>query len=183
MLRRLFNNKWFVVALGIGSMLLMGRSIFVEVWDASGSGEHVIEDPYAGLEFGDDFSDTVEGVVREAVTAWGAPQTARGPSVHHRRLAWNEQPRRDPFKNQTLPETAIPEQLTEAASQPAGPPRLQALVAGPVSSFVVFGDRVAGEGDRVGEYQIVSITPEGVRVDSPGGSSWLPPPGKQVYPR
>ncbi len=184
MIRQLFNNKWFIVGLAVGSVLLMGRSILVEVWDSSDIAQVVIEDPYVGLDIDEDFTDGLDEIGNAAgeffdqLTASPADTSGSRRTVHHRRLTWNDEPRRDPFKAQMETELPLLASLTPVTTEvmPAGPPRLEALVAGPESSFAVFGDQVVTEGDRVAGYRIVRITPEGVSVASNTGSAWLPRP-------
>lgn len=186
MMRNLFNNKWFIIALAVGSLALMGRSILVEVWSTPDFSEVADEDPYDGIdmanddgadldEFGSAAGEFFEQLTnRQSDTSAGSART-----VHHRRLTWSDEPRRDPFKAQAASDLPLVASIASIGTVVAesGPPRLQALVAGPESSFAVFGDQVVTEGDRVAGYRIVRITPEGVSVASNEGSTWLPPPG------
>ena len=177
MIRKLFNNRAFIIGLAVCSGLLMIHSIAAPFMDEPDFGE--VEAPPFDPEY--EAPTELEIVAADAVTSgidegiseedavWRAEQ-----SVLSGQLTWNSAPRRDPFSYGR----AEPLRVREIGSGPTEPmaddiPRLNALVAGPHSVFAVLNDRIVREGDLLGGYQVTRIEPDGVRIASRWQSHWL----------
>ncbi len=173
MVRKLFNNRIFIIGLAVCSGLLMVRSIAAPFLDEPDFAdvEAPVFDPDA--ELGDE-PDIVSAVTAEPAPAaepedelWRADQ-----SVLSGQLTWDSHPRRDPFSGSS--ELLLVRGDTEPMVAPAGGlPRLQALVAGPDSQFAVLNDQIVREGDLIAGYQVTRIATDGVRIASWQESHWL----------
>ena len=171
MIRRLFNNKAFVIGLAACAGLYMVYSITAPMLD-----EPDFSDVEAPAFDPDDTQAELEVVATAAEPQKPAEEVWRaGQSVLSGQLTWNGRPNRDPFAGLRV---ASP---VSAGSEPAEPravaiicvPRLDALVAGPNSLFAVLNDQIVREGDLISGYQVTRISPDGVRVSSRFASHWL----------
>ena len=177
MIRKLFNNRAFIIGLAVCSGLLMIHSIAAPFMDGPDFSE--MEAPPFDPEYEAptelEIVAAMEGAtgiddgVNEEDPVWRAEQ-----SVLSGQLTWNSAPHRDPFSNGR----AEPVRVSEIGSVPTEPmadgvPRLDALVAGPNSLFAVLNDQIVREGDLLGGYQITRIAPHGVRIASRWQSHWL----------
>ncbi len=158
MIRRLFNNRYFVIGLAACSLMLMLTSI----------GAPFLERP----EF-DDAEDPDFYLLAEETADEDQPVVVRpGRSVLSGLLTWNDSPRRDPFSpvsgdTETVVRRSVPMGRTPVL------PRLDALVAGPESLLAVLDDRIVRVGDRIGEYRVERIRENGVLIASVNRSHWL----------
>lgn len=163
MIRRLFNNRWFVVALAVCSLGLMVRSVVTPFFDEPDFAD--AEDPefYLAGEMTDAADAEDEPVIR-----------VTGRSVLSGQLTWNDSPRRDPYSRGG--QAAAPSALSASAEpvrSTSGLPRLDALVAGPDSLLAVLDDHIVREGDAIGNFRVARIRADGVRLVSSRGSHWL----------
>ncbi len=176
MIRKLFNNRVFILSLAICSGLLMLRSIaapFFDMPDYSG-----VEDPEFYLE--EDVPTELEVVATDRFgtgtdvtsldddTIWRAEQ-----SVLSGQLTWNSAPARDPFSGIGSVSVAVDSAPASGMPVVVGIPRLDALVAGPKSLLAVLNDQIVREGDLIGGYEVTRISPSGVRLASRHASHWL----------
>lgn len=160
MIRRLFNNRYFVIGLATCSLALMLYSISAPF----------LEDPAFA-----DAEDPEFYLIAEAPDDEEAAFAARpGRSVLSGQLTWNADPRRNPFGPVAGgAETVTAVSRPVAAAGLPGLPRLDALVAGPESLLAVLDDRIVREGDRVGDYRVERIRADGVEIVSRDRSHWL----------
>jgi hypothetical protein len=170
MIRKIFNNRAFVITLAVCSGLLMLRSIAAPFLAEPDFGD--VEDPEFYLDadasaFADGSGHADEGMGEPEI--WRADQ-----SVLSGQLTWNASPRRDPFApGLEGPEATAVVRREAWPQQTHGLPRLNALIAGPVSHFAVLDDRIVREGDLIGGYQVTRISPDGVRIASLSETHWL----------
>jgi hypothetical protein len=171
MIRKLFNNRAFIIGLAICSGLLMVRSLAAPFLD---------EPDFADVEapvFDPDGEALAElEVVATDKTAPAAEETIwrADQSVLSGQLTWNEAPQRDPFASPgKSPDAKVSIETTASLPTVVGMPRLDALVAGPDSLFAVLNDQIVREGDLVGGYEVTRIASDGVRIASRFESHWL----------
>lgn len=165
-MKHLFNNPKFVGFLGLGAVVLLFNSLVMPFLDTDGDVVYEpVEDPLAE-EDEMIFTSTREVAVEPT-----------GPSVASGLLTWNSFPGRDPFSNAA---SATPAPVThgDGAGLAAFPgeivlPRLNALVAGPVSSLAVVNGRMVTEGMSVAGFEITGIDPAGVTLRSHSGELHL----------
>ena len=173
MIRRLFNNRAFIIGLAICSGLLMLRSVAAPFLDAPDFSS--VEDPEFHME--EDGPAELE-VVASTGTASDVPDEdaiwRAEQSVLSGQLTWNGNPDRDPFSGMT--EAPVVTRLSESTDNErmlSGIPRLDGLVAGPDSLFAVLNDRIVREGDVIGGYEVTRIATDGVRIASRVATHWL----------
>ncbi len=175
MIRKLFNNRLFIIGLALCSGLLIVRSVATPFLSTPDFGD--VEAPeYFPEEDGPAVLEVVATVPAGSQAnstdedrMWRAEQ-----SVLSGRLTWNEVPRRDPFSGVSAASIASTVAAPSYQVPPqAEVPRLDALVAGPDSLFAVLNDQIVREGDLLGPYRIVRIAPDGVRIASRSASHWL----------
>ena len=160
MIRRLFNNRCFVIGLAACSLALMLYSVSAPF----------LEDP----EFGDAEDPEFYLITEEVDDGAESAAVRPGRSVLSGQLTWNASPRRNPFgplSGEGAPVTLVSSPV--AVPGPSGLPRLDALVAGPESLLAVLDDRIVREGDRIGDYRVDRIRADGVRIVSRDRSHWL----------
>lgn len=170
MIRRLFNNRGFIIGLAVCSGLLMVRTLAAPFLDEPDFSD--VEDP----EFYLDEADAPELVVAEATVAaptaedtiWRADQ-----SVLSGQLTWNDTPARNPFSGGTKVPGMRPVAAPSSLPANAHVPKLGALVAGPDSLLAVLDNRIVREGDLVAGYEVTRIERDGVRIASATQSHWL----------
>jgi hypothetical protein len=178
MIRKLFNNRAFIIGLAVCSGLLMVRTVAAPFFaepdyrNVEAPSFEREEDGMAELEVvatvpsGD---RSVAGKGASDDTIWRAEQ-----SVLSGQLTWNGAPARDPFSG-VREQPAVTGTRAAGASPPVvvGVPRLDALVAGPDSLFAVLNDQIVREGDLIAGYEVTRIAPDGVRVASKYANHWL----------
>lgn len=173
MIRKLFNNRAFIIGLAVCSALLMVHSLAAPFFDEPDFSDvaapefYPEQDAPAELEVvaADEASAAAAG--EEAI--WRADQ-----SVLSGQLTWNSRPRRDPFSVGQQEPVRVHAIGSAPAERPAhGIPRLDGLVAGPDSLFAVLNDQIVREGDLIGGYEVTRIEPDGVRIASRLESHWL----------
>lgn len=173
-MRKLFNNRWFIVALGVGSLLLVVRSVAVPLLSEP---ERAEVEPIV-----EDYLVTAAGEEPLAAPA-PRPQAAGvagtpGASVLGGRLLWNDAPRRDPFSSRH-PEGGgepLSDGQTKVPAPDAALPKLSALVAGRSSLLAVLDDQVVETGDSVRSFEVTRIGHDGVEVRSGRHRVWIPVP-------
>ena len=169
MIRKLFNNRAFIIGLAVCSGLLMLHSVATPFLDQPDFAdvEAPVFDPDAEAmgELEVVAADAPEPVPETAI--WRADQ-----SVLSGQLTWNEAPRRDPFAGSSK-SVAVAVSSDVSRPTPAGIPRLDALVAGPDSLLAVLNDQIVREGDLIDGYQVTRIATDGVRIASRFQSHWL----------
>lgn len=158
-MKRLFNNRWFVIALAAGALLLLARAIATPLLERPD-----FSDVPSPAFYPDDLPVGSEPVTPERE----APGTG---SVLGGRLAWDETPGRDPFSPPGALSTTLPSVRAAADEPPL--PRLDALVAGPLSLLAVLDGRIVREGEHIGAYRVAQIGRDGVRIDTANRSIWL----------
>ena len=171
MIRKLFNNRAFIIGLAVCSGLLMVRSVATPFLDEPDFAdvEAPVFDPDAEAIGELEVVATEEPAAAAEAAIWRADQ-----SVLSGQLTWNEAPHRDPFASDgDAPVTTAG--ITATVSRPTvvGIPRLDALVAGPDSLLAVLNDQIVREGDLVGGYEVTRIARDGVRIASRFQSHWL----------
>jgi hypothetical protein len=179
MIRRLFNNRAFIIGLAVCSGLLMVRSIAAPFLDEPDFSD--VQSPEfdpqrearVELEIVAADSTSIDPEAEEEGALWRAEQ-----SVLSGQLTWNSRPRRDPFRGVTTDVVQVQEVAPGSISD--GIPRLDALVAGPESVFAVLNDQIVREGDLLEGYEVTRISPDGVRIASRWESHWLPVSGMVI---
>ena len=176
-MKNLFNNPWFIGVLAIASLLLVFRSVATPFFEddapvgviyADGV-EEEWEDEWEDDGGSDDTSEyDIDEVLEQP------PQKSPPNSILNGGLTWNSDPRRDPFSARFSVEIAASDPSPDASPESRDPyPQLDALVAGPDSLFAVIDDEVVTIGDRVGEFEVTRISPDGVLLRTHDRSAWI----------
>ena len=171
MIRKLFNNRIFIVCLAVCSALLMLRSVATPFLDEPDFSDVVAPafDPEEAAPA------ELEIVAASEPTTAGSEEIWRAElSVLSGQMTWNSEPRRDPFSGSSAPVVPVlPSASAPGVQVAVGIPRLDALVAGPDSLLAVLNDQVVREGDLIAGYEVTRIAPDGVRISSRHQSHWL----------
>lgn len=172
MIRKLFNNRAFIIALAVCSGLLMLRSVarpFLDEPDYSDVEAPVFDPEEEGMAEFEVLASEREDTVQDEQPIWRPDQ-----SVLSGQLTWIDKPARDPFSGMTGPsmQSTITKPLNGQSEMPVVP-RLDALVAGPDSLIAVLNDQIVRVGDLVGDYEVTRIAPDGVRIANRFASHWL----------
>lgn len=163
MIRNLFNNRWFVVALAVGSGLILVRSVAAPFFDEPDFSD--VEDPeyYLDAEVDDSGAGNSEMAALQP-----------GQSVLSGQLNWNTEAHRDPFSRGHSPLVAESVVVVSVAGSSLPVlPRLDALVAGPESLLAVLDDKIVREGDSIAGFRVARIDSDGVLLSAANTSHRL----------
>ncbi len=155
-MKKLLNNPWFAGALVVGALVAIG--------DAARSGSRSVVGP------------ATDAMAEEAVSESEAESPGRAAALSPRdvTLAFKIAPDlRNPFVR-----AAAPVEAAETVEEVAPPSGERVLLSGIWSqderTFVLLNGRVAGVGDRIGGFDVVSAGPDGVWLDHARGRDFLP---------
>jgi hypothetical protein len=141
--RSLFNNPWFIAALGVFAMAYLGISVIKPLFSDNPQGAAVGS---VEFEIFDEFEDQVAAAVSGRST---------GLAANREDIAWLSDLSRDPFSGSLI-------------SQELGTvdvlPKVEALFVGAGVQAAVINNRLVRVGDMVDRYRVTDIAVEHVQV-------------------
>ena len=142
-MKNLFNNPWFVAALGAFAMIYLGISVAKPLFfDDSTNTDFVGEE----FEIFDEFEDQVAASVSGRST---------GLAANRDEIAWLSDLSRDPFSG-----SLIADELGTADVLP----KVEALFVGAGVQAAVINNRLVRVGDMVDRYRVTHIAAQHVQV-------------------
>lgn len=155
-MRALFNNPWFVGALGALALIYLGISVVRPLLTAS-AGAAVA--PTLGISgFEDDLLTTIDPA-----------GDTRDVAAERESIRWLDDVERDPFAEylQQAPAGTTTEEAVQQVKMPALP-KLEALFYGQGVKAAVLNSQLRGVGDFVNEYRILEVRADAVTLEYDG---------------
>lgn len=158
-MKNLLNNRWFIVIISIGAILLLAHSLIL---------------PFIDKPVYTDEAEVDDWMGSGQTTASDTSSSGSLKAVSTGKLLWNNRPQKDPFNTysslnrqdlQTMQNQANAVTDDISYTQPV----LDALVAGKISRFAVVNGTIVEEGDQITGFKIHRIEQDGVWLQSGNG--------------
>lgn len=153
-MKKLFNNPWFVAALGAFAMIYLGFSVVKPLFqDDSVDTDYSMVDPLGLADFEEEVAAAVTG-------------RRTGQSANRDEIGWLQNRTRDPFSDTLLAEEFGTVQTL---------PKVEALFVGAGVQAAVINNRLVRVGDVVDRFRVVDIAAQRVQVSLDGKTYFLEP--------